>query len=58
MPIYTYRCKQCGEFDITKGINDDELKNCPKCNEQVERVFKSNKVIWKCEGSYSKVNSK
>ena len=33
MPIYTYRCKQCGEkFESFRGIYDsDEGVACPKC---------------------------
>ncbi len=33
MPIYVYRCKECGEkFESFRGIYDsDEGVKCPKC---------------------------
>ena len=34
MPIYSYKCKQCGaifDFLVGVGTGDEELK-CPKCN--------------------------
>jgi len=33
MPIYEYRCTQCGErFDVRQAIDEDGSKvTCPKC---------------------------
>ena len=50
MAEYTYRCDKCGEFTIDKDIREPELKNCPTCNAEVKRVFKSVKYSWKCDG--------
>jgi len=34
MPIYEYRCTQCGhEFDTLQKVSDAPLTVCPKCNE-------------------------
>ena len=33
MPIYEYRCGQCGhEFEVLQKISDAPVKKCPKCN--------------------------
>ncbi len=43
MPIYEYRCRQCGElFDRDEHLSEHESAHpqCPKCNsEDVERVL-------------------
>lgn len=33
MPIYSYRCRDCGEvFDLLEGVSAEKVKrNCPKC---------------------------
>lgn len=32
MPLYDYRCEQCGhELEVLQGINDAPLKVCPVC---------------------------
>jgi putative FmdB family regulatory protein len=44
MPIYVYRCQQCGEkFDSFRGIYDsDEGVACPKCGaKKPQRVLSS-----------------
>ncbi len=34
MPIYEYRCGQCGhEMETIQKISDDPLEICPACNE-------------------------
>jgi|TARA_X000000368_G_C22951158_1_gene676665 putative FmdB family regulatory protein len=33
VPIYEYRCDQCGhQFEVLQKISDAPVKNCPKCN--------------------------
>jgi putative FmdB family regulatory protein len=42
MPIYTYRCKKCGEeFDLLVGVSSDkEEYKCKKCNSKnIERTL-------------------
>jgi len=38
MPIYTYRCPECGEFEAVRPIGD-HLTRCPDCNGPVRRVY-------------------
>ncbi|MGB5806940.1 FmdB family zinc ribbon protein [Castellaniella sp.] len=34
MPIYAYRCSQCGhEQDVLRKISDPLLKTCPACGQ-------------------------
>ena len=34
MPIYEYRCENCGhEFDTLQKVSDEPLKDCPACSE-------------------------
>jgi putative FmdB family regulatory protein len=42
MPIYTYKCKKCGEiFDFLSGVGKgSEIPVCPKCKSRtVEKMF-------------------
>jgi putative FmdB family regulatory protein len=42
MPIYTYRCKNCGEkFDLLIGVTSDkEEYKCKKCHsENIEKTL-------------------
>jgi putative FmdB family regulatory protein len=44
MPVYEYRCKECGKkFEVTAHLDErDKLARCPKCeSKQVEIVFSS-----------------
>ncbi len=35
MPIYEYRCAQCGfEFERLQKISDDPITTCPECHEE------------------------
>lgn len=35
MPIYEYRCQDCGhEFEILQRMADDPLTECPKCGQE------------------------
>jgi len=31
MPIYVYKCDNCGEFEQQQSINDEAFTKCPKC---------------------------
>lgn len=43
MPIYEFKCKQCGhQFDLIESFEErgQHKEKCPNCNSQdVERVF-------------------
>jgi putative FmdB family regulatory protein len=38
MPIYEYRCDNCGhEFETIQKVSEDPLKTCPACSEETLR---------------------
>ncbi|MMZ55119.1 Zinc ribbon domain protein [compost metagenome] len=40
MPIYEYRCRECGDFEKWLTMQETGLSvECPTCDEQAERVF-------------------
>ncbi len=54
MPIYEYRCTQCGhEFEVHQRFSDDPLTECPKCHGKLNKVFHPAGVIFKGSGFYS-----
>ncbi len=55
MPIYTYRCANCGtELDHRQGFNDPPLTLCPNCAQaQLQRVYKPIPVVFKGSGFYA-----
>lgn len=62
MPIYTYKCKECGkEFDWMQSIKSEPLTVCPDeiCHQhkhgqsEVERIFSANVgLVFKGSGFY------
>ncbi len=53
MPIYEYRCHQCGRsFDLFHSIGADPGP-CPWCRGTVRRIYSSIGVIFKGSGFYS-----
>ena len=35
MPIYEYRCEECGhEMEVMQKLSDDALTECPACHKQ------------------------
>jgi len=55
MPIYTYRCENCGvQFDRRQNFNDDPLTVCPECNtETLRKVYLPVGIVFKGSGFYS-----
>jgi putative FmdB family regulatory protein len=42
MPTYSYRCSDCGPFDLTRAITDvTTASTCPTCAASARRVFSS-----------------
>ncbi|HZD60185.1 MAG TPA: FmdB family zinc ribbon protein [Anaerolineae bacterium] len=40
MPIYGYRCRSCNHtFEVVQSVNDDPIKDCPKCGDPVSKIF-------------------
>ena len=58
MPIYTYRCENCGvQFERQQTFDDAPLKTCPECRKKaLKKVITPTKIIFKGSGFYSTDN--
>ena len=58
MPIYTYRCKNCGiQFDQQQKFSDAPLTRCPECSKKaLYKVFQPVGIVFKGSGFYSTDN--
>jgi putative FmdB family regulatory protein len=58
MPIYTYRCTNCGvEFDQYQSFSDDPLVKCPECGKKtLRKQFVPIGIIFKGKGFYATDN--
>ena len=54
MPIYEYKCSECGHFmDALQGVNDSPLKVCPECSEKsLKRLISAPNFRLSGEGLY------
>ncbi|NQX11179.1 FmdB family transcriptional regulator [Microbacteriaceae bacterium VKM Ac-2855] len=53
MPVYSYRCTQCGNaFDIQQAFTDDSLTECPSCQGALRKVFSAVGVTFNGSGFY------
>jgi putative FmdB family regulatory protein len=54
MPLYEYRCKQCGHrFERIQSFSAEDVKECPVCQGEVERLISAPAVQFKGSGFYS-----
>jgi putative FmdB family regulatory protein len=55
MPVYTYRCENCGvQFDRFQSFNDQPLTRCPECNKKsLRKVYTPVGIVFKGSGFYS-----
>lgn len=55
MPIYTYRCENCGvQFDRRQHFEDKPLVKCPECSkESLRKVFLPVGIVFKGSGFYA-----
>jgi putative FmdB family regulatory protein len=55
MPIYTYRCKNCGvQFDKQQKFEDQPLAWCPECSKKtLQKVFQPVGIVFKGSGFYA-----
>jgi putative FmdB family regulatory protein len=55
MPVYTYRCDNCGvQFERHQSFTDAPLKTCPECRKKaLKKVITPTKVIFKGSGFYA-----
>ncbi|WP_366923373.1 zinc ribbon domain-containing protein [Metallumcola ferriviriculae] len=57
MPIYEYRCPECGVFETKQRITEEAIESCPKCDSPVKRLISKNVgIIYKAGGFYSTDN--
>lgn len=53
MPIYEYRCLECGkEFELMQKFSDAPLKKCPACEGEVRKLISNTSFILKGTGWY------
>lgn len=55
MPIYTYRCTNCGvQFDQQQKFTDPPLTRCPECSKKsLHKVFQPVGIVFKGSGFYA-----
>ena len=55
MPIYEYRCPDCGhQFDALQKISDDPISECPECSaDNVKKLISRTSFSLKGGGWYS-----
>lgn len=55
MPIYTYRCTNCGvRFDQQQKFSDAPLTRCPECSKKtLQKVYQPVGIVFKGSGFYS-----
>jgi len=55
MPIYTYRCENCGvRFERQQKFDDLPLSWCPECNKKaLRKVYMPVGIVFKGKGFYS-----
>jgi len=55
MPVYTYRCENCGvQFDKTQKFSDSTLTRCPECNKKtLRKVYMPVGIVFKGSGFYA-----
>ena len=55
MPVYTYRCENCGvQFDRHQKFEDAPLTRCPECNKKaLKKVIAPVGIVFKGSGFYA-----
>jgi putative FmdB family regulatory protein len=55
MPVYTYRCDNCGvQFDKQQSFSDQPLTRCPECKKKtLKKVFQPVGIVFKGSGFYA-----
>jgi putative FmdB family regulatory protein len=55
MPIYTYRCENCGvQFERNQKFSDAPLTRCPECaKKSLRKVYTPVGIVFKGSGFYS-----
>lgn len=54
MPIYGYRCEQCGhEVEVLQSMSDEPLRVCPNCMGPLRKMIYPAGIIFKGSGYYT-----
>jgi putative FmdB family regulatory protein len=55
MPIYTYRCENCGvQFDRHQSFEEEPLSLCPECDHRsLRKVYLPVGIVFKGSGFYA-----
>ena len=58
MPIYTYRCENCGiQFEKHQSFSDQPLTRCPECSKNaLRKVYLPVGIVFKGSGFYATDN--
>lgn len=51
---YNYKCKQCGTFTLERSMKDEPLEKCPKCGNEIKRIYNAVGTVVKCDGFFGK----
>jgi putative FmdB family regulatory protein len=53
MPLYDYKCTQCGKTtEIRRGFDETHTEACPSCGGKLARVFNPAPIVFKGSGFY------
>ena len=55
MPIYTYKCENCGiQFERHQSFSDQPLSHCPECSKKsLKKVYTPVGIVFKGSGFYA-----
>jgi putative FmdB family regulatory protein len=55
MPVYTYRCSNCGvQFEKQQSFSDQSLIKCPECGKRaLKKVYMPVGIVFKGSGFYA-----
>src|ERR1700724_2263232 len=54
MPIYGYRCEQCGhELEVLQSMKDEPLRVCPNCMGPLHKMIYPVGIVFKGSGYYT-----
>ena len=55
MPIYTYRCTNCGvQFEQQQKFEDQPLTRCPECSKKtLRKIYRPVGIVFKGSGFYA-----
>ncbi len=55
MPVYTYRCDNCGvQFDKKQSFSDPIVKICPECGKKsIHKIYTPIGIVFKGSGFYA-----